>query len=603
MANLFKSLKPDVKVTKNGFDLSRKHVFSSQAGFALPCLAVETVPNDHFEISLQGLLRTQTFNRPAFLRGKQRFDFFFVPYSQLWHPFNQFINQRKDAHSTNQKGFLYCPTVSLGDIMRTIIYSNHSEFPDVPKYDMMNYRFAPLMVRVLDMLGYGDYRWLLDEDTTLNDLEEMAHYYDSKYVNVFRLAAYQHIWYDYYRNKYWDEPDSVTGGILPTASFDYVRAFNFDDIDCSSLGNSRISGNDLYIRLQNMCTLRYCQWKQDLFTSSLPSQQFGAVSSVDLSFNSADFVPSGSAESVRMRYFFAKAENSDIVATSSSSNATGYTGTWNIPSAFDVLSLRKAEALQAWKQATLRAGNMVDDAWKAHFGTTPYYEGDENVLFLGSFDGRLDINTVETTANSSVGGNNKVGDLAATGNAVISGNSIKFDCRDYGVIMCISSFVPEAEYISDALDKANTLYEQFDFFTPEFQNIGLEAVPQYLTKIGGLNINRWNSILGYSPRYYMYKTAWDKVFGEFHSCESVEGANQDTLSVGGTLTPWVAPRTITLGQLNVRPLGQFYVSPKVFNNVFAIAATAKQTSDYFVHNVYFDIKAIRPMSVLGLPQF
>ena len=95
-------LKPKVHPSKNGFDLSRKHVFSSKAGQLKPCLAVETVPGDNFEIDVTSLTRTMTLNTAAFLRGKQRYDFFFVPYSQLWHPFNQFISQRTDKHSMTQ---------------------------------------------------------------------------------------------------------------------------------------------------------------------------------------------------------------------------------------------------------------------------------------------------------------------------------------------------------------------------------------------------------------------------------------------------------------------------------------------------------------------
>ena len=71
--DLFKALKPTAHLSKNGFDLSRKHVFSSKAGQALPCLSVETVPGDHFEIDLASLSRTETFNTAAFLRGKQQY--------------------------------------------------------------------------------------------------------------------------------------------------------------------------------------------------------------------------------------------------------------------------------------------------------------------------------------------------------------------------------------------------------------------------------------------------------------------------------------------------------------------------------------------------
>ena len=142
MADLFKSLKPKAHLAKNGFDLSRKHVFSSQAGMALPCLSLETVPGDHFEIDLAALSRTQTFNTAAFLRGKQRYDFFFVPYTQLWHPFNQFITQRTDKHSSNQKGHIFAPVIELSSLLRFIYSSLYTDGSSVTKYDFMNYRFG-----------------------------------------------------------------------------------------------------------------------------------------------------------------------------------------------------------------------------------------------------------------------------------------------------------------------------------------------------------------------------------------------------------------------------------------------------------------------------
>lgn len=605
MADLFKALKPHASLAKNGFDLSRKHVFSSQNGMALPCLAVETVPNDYFEIDLASLSRTQTLNTAAFLRGKQRFDFFFVPYSQMWHPFNQFISQRTDKHSTLQKGHIYCPVISLAGILQFIYDARQSS----GARDMMYYRICDNAIRLLDLLGYGDFRWIME--STQQNLDELLPFYADKYVNVWRLAAYQHIWYDYYRNKYYDVDD--TGGIgvnpnTPGSYFaDYVSAFNFDDIDCSTFANSIIptsngsfnsSGQPVgdYVRLTNLLGLRYIQWKKDLFTTALPSQQFGVVSSVDL--NGVMLISSVSSSS----------SNTPYVASSSSSNAlSSDRGSgdqyWSIPSAFDVLSLRKAEALQQWKQNTLRAGQMTDDSFEAHYGVKPYYEGDENVNYLGSFSSALQINSVEATAASaSASINGSVGDLAATGTIVVNGSKLKFECKDFGVIVCIASFLPESEYSSNALDKANTLYEQFDYFTPEFQNIGLEAVA--LSNVN-LNIDKdqLNQVIGYAPRYWMYKTAVDKVFGEFKDTASLYDDEVQDETIGGSLEAWVAPRAEFTAGNNQRYLKSFYVNPQVFDNVIGVRANSDQHTDYLIHNVFFDIKAIRPMSVLGLPQF
>ena len=608
MADLFKALKPTKHPSKNGFDLSRKHVFSSKVGQALPCLAVETVPNDHIEIDLTSLTRTQTFDTAAFLRGKMRYDFFFVPYSQLWHPFNQFVTQRTDRHSTRQLNHNYCPVVELSDLLNHLFLEHQAFLSGNHITDMHGFDYASGMIRVLDLLGYGNFSWILETqgESSLDDFNEVKGRYEGKYVNIFRLAAYQHIWYDYYRNKYYDVQE--TGGLSasnPDLSFlDYIYGFNFDDVNCLDFGtsiaigtselNSSYQFNNDGVRWRNLLKLNYIQWKKDLFTSALPGQQFGVVSSVDISgasiFN--DYVRTSSVSSTGTVQVLGTSGNGALTrAGDIQSNS------WSIPSAFDVLSLRKAEALQSWKQATLRAGNMTDDAFEAHYGTKPYYDSDENVNYLGSISNSLQVNAVESTSDNGGQGNQPLGSLAATGTIVGQGNKIKFDARDFGVIMCICSYLPESEYESNCLDKANTLYEQFDFFTDEFQNIGLEAVPQYLQD--SFDPADWNIIIGFAPRYFMYKTAVDKTYGAFNR------ESQDYMGnfyKSGVFQHWVSPRhEYRIGTF--RNLRTFYVDPHVYDQVFGLSADSTYATDHFLNNVFFDIKAIRPMSVLGLPEF
>lgn len=79
--------------------------------------------------------------------------------------------------------------------------------------------------------------------------------------------------------------------------------------------------------------------------------------------------------------------------------------------------------------------------------------------------------------------------------------------------------------------------------------------------------------------------------------------------------PWVAPRhevfyddDVDL-KLGTRGLSTFYVVPSQLNNVFGVAINnddidgQSQDRDPFLHNCFFDVKAVRPISVLGLPQF
>lgn len=647
--DFLKLLKPDAHVARNGFDLSRKHVFSSKVGELKPCLCVETLPNDYFEIDLASLTRTETMNSAAFLRGKMRYDFFFVPYSQLWHPFNQFISQRKDVHSANQKGILYCPTIDLKEIV-LFAYDSVQGASEVYHFDVHGREIGFGLINLLNMLGYGDFSWIWNTNVTSADI---ANYFADNfpngcYVNVWRLAAYQHIWYDFYRNKFYDLDDTRDTGGIEGYDGGFARVnvdmFNFDDIDCSSVANSRIgtSSSAEIRRMARLCQPRYVQWKRDLFTSLLPGQQFGAVSSVSIFGNATiqgtavlngntgsdvgKWKPAVSGNQIyndNALHMYTQ-DNQNGTVTQVDNNGSPRTiyhthpvsGTAqlnsqagiNMYNAFDVLALRKAEMLQAWKQATLRAGNQVDDNFKAHFGVEPYYEGDNVVDFLGSFSSSLQVNSIESTATTGQSINGKVGDLAATGTCVVNGNKLKFHCRDFGVIMCLSSFLPESEYRSTGIDKANVLFEQFDYPTPEFQNIGLEAVPKSQFDINQNLRLIPTDVLGFAPRYWDYKTSYDKVYDEFQNLNATwnHNNNVETFQKFGSLTPWVAPRSMIYyksGGAVFNDISNLYVNPSVMNSIFGITATALMNTNQLLNNVYFDIKAVRPLSELGLPQF
>lgn len=607
---------------------------------------LETVPGDHIKIDVAALTRSMTLNTASFLRGKFTFDFFFVPYSQLWHPFNQFISQRKDNHTTLQKGIANVPVINLGDLLKMIIqveYLYRTSQPSIYQLtaDIHDNSWTTNTIRMLDLMGYGNFTWLLnwfDGEDFLTDYQEvmanMSQRFGDKYVNIFRLAAYQHVWYDFYRNKWYDNYDYLNYDSSGPQEFDYISYFNFDDIDCTNFASSVIPLGDAaqpsneFFRVVGLLSQRYCQWKQDFIQSALPSTQFGAVSEVvlggSLSSTTGDAIYDNVSRSLAVSV--SGTQTHDIYTRwaddGSDGNQPGYlravgaTGSYpqqiQTPhvhslgagsAGFDVLALRRAEALQKWRQNALRAGNMVDDAFEAHFGVKPRFESDNNVVKLGSFESILQINAVEATAynvtSDSVNGN--VGDLAATGTSVTNGRALEYDATDFGVILCMAYFRPEAEYNSTMIDKCNRLTDPFDFYTPEFQNTGLDPVT--LTDYNPQYGDSPNTVFGFAPQYWWYKTALDKVHGQFSDfMTNLSGGNTH---FRGEFLPWVSPRNITMTVANsgdiMRTRASLYVSPNVLDNVFAVNYDGH--NDTFLCNAYFDVKSIRPMSVIGLPQF
>ena len=229
---------------KNGhsvFDLSKKMCFHLPNSLIVPIRFIETVPDDHFNINMSGLLRSMTMNKAAFYQGKAVFSAFFVPYKQLWHNFNQFVVVKQDKHSSTLKGSNYAPIVPLYNLITTVLYYYYENVKDE-----FGYPLAYNAARLLQFCKIFNFYPLFDlcdkmpaaDKVTFNDMiDNLAVYigkFEDKYVNIWRVLAYQHIFYDFYRNKYYDDLPffQPTGdGELPCG---YIDVFNVDDVPCKT---------------------------------------------------------------------------------------------------------------------------------------------------------------------------------------------------------------------------------------------------------------------------------------------------------------------------------------------------------------------------------
>ena len=139
-----------------------------------------------------------------------------------------------------------------------------------------------------------------------------------------------------------------------------------------------------------------------------------------------------------------------------------------------------------------------------------------------------------------------------------------------------------------------------EFFTPEFDKLGFAPVLLREMFAGSsVNVsspypdeNDWDmTVLGFNPMYSEYKTALDKVHGDFIST---------TANHTGSLSAWVTPRLFD--EVYAHGTGLTYVflhvNPAILDTIFSVHS---DTADQFYVNCWNDIRAIRPMSVNGLP--
>ena len=96
MGNVFSLKKLQNKPSRNGFDLSRKNLYTAKVGELLPVCTIECLPGDKFNINTQHFTRTRPVNTAAYTRIREYYDWFFVPTNLLWNKFNSFVTSMTD---------------------------------------------------------------------------------------------------------------------------------------------------------------------------------------------------------------------------------------------------------------------------------------------------------------------------------------------------------------------------------------------------------------------------------------------------------------------------------------------------------------------------
>lgn len=93
MANIMNMTEIRNRTSRNGFDLSRKINFTAKCSEMLPVWWTPILPTDSIKVNVRNFIRTQPLNTAAFARMRGYYDFYFVPFSQMWNKFNTVITQ------------------------------------------------------------------------------------------------------------------------------------------------------------------------------------------------------------------------------------------------------------------------------------------------------------------------------------------------------------------------------------------------------------------------------------------------------------------------------------------------------------------------------
>lgn len=579
---------------RSAFDLSSKVVFSAKSGELLPIKWYFTMPGDKFSLKRQHFTRTQPVNTSSYTRIREYYDWFWVPLHLLWRNAPEVISQMQSnvQHSGSQTSALtlgnYLPTISLSQLT-TVLRSLDG------KRNYFGFDRADLAYKLLQYLRYGNVSSSSKNFGTSVPTSDTS--YSQKFrfdlkLSVFPLLAYKKFCQDYFRYSQWQDSSPYLWNI------DYFTGVT------PQLFASMPSSGDSYWQNNTMFDLEYCNWNKDMFMGVLPDSQFGDVASIGTGgLKSQDLYVEAqvsSSETSRV-YLGAKTSSSgsDFSVNAGPSAAQSNSLIVTMPSvaaSFDVLSLRRGEALQRWKEISLNVPQNYRAQIKAHFGVDVGENMSGMSTYVGGDSSSLDISEVVNT-------NLQSGE--ASSEAVIAGKGVgssqgseKFEARDWGVLMCIYHNVPLLDYVPSAADPQLFIAQNTDLPIPELDSIGMQSIPVSMYSNGDNELVKGFSsadfTMGYLPRYYNWKTSYDYILGAFTTTEK----------------EWVAPitpaiwksmlSTVTTASSSVT-YNIFKVNPSVLDSIFQVNADSRWDSDSFLINCAFDVKVVRNLDYSGMP--
>lgn len=613
---------------RSGFDIGAKNVFSAKCGELLPVFWDLGLPGCTYDINLQYFTRTRPVQTAAYTRIREYFDFYAVPIDLLWKSFDASVIQMGEIAPVQSKDLLTALTVkgdipwcNLSDLGYSTFYAsgamNTSNSPSAPlgHENIFGYNRGDVNYKLLHMLNYGNfipssgslgignsnYRWW----NMQAPLVESPQIYTQRYnfdlaVNVLPLAAYQKIYQDFFRWSQWENSD-------PTSyNFDWYSGSG--NIFGPGISSAIPSSND-YWKRDNFFSLRYCNWNKDLFMGILPNSQFGDIAVVDIAGDinipakrvslSSDSHPTSNIR-VGAQY---SAPNNCSITNSTGNLSTGENlsvgipaASYNLESSFSILALRQAEALQKYREITQSVDTNYRDQIKAHFGVNVPASDSHMAQYIGGIARNLDISEV---VNNNLQGD---GEAVIYGKGVGTGTgSMRYSTGSrYCILMCIYHAMPLLDYNISGQAGQLLCTSVDDLPIPEFDNIGMEAVPAvqlFNTELySAFTDVKADTILGYNPRYYNWKTNIDRIHGAFTT----------------TLKDWVAPVDDSflfswfgnLSNLKGNSSVQwpfFKVGPNTLDDIFAVKADSTWETDQFLVNAYVGCKVVRPLSRDGVP--
>lgn len=584
---------------RTGFDMSQSFAFTSSTGMILP--VYQDILNVGETVYLNGSLfaRTQPLVNAAMADVDVYLDWFFVPIPMLFQLFPSIRYQTNDYFSSVFKTEIdsYGLTLPLTDInammdeIQNVTLDYAADTSDAFTGGVYGSSFDCLgksIFRLLNHVGMNPFGILHSEPsgTAWPDVNNPT-------VFPLFLMSYQAIFQDYFRIEDYESRD--------------VRCFNADNqFDQMSVPTHQFN------LASGLCQLRYRPRHKDYFTSV-------KVSPLASSVNLLNFDNNNVSDVLKKVDSFIDARDTQLSSPVPGSTVAGQYGrnydstqffTGSNTSVNTTGSIRSMFAVEKLLRIIGRSKKDYDSQVLAHFGYKVPHDIKHQLSHLFEQHALLHIGEVVGSADTydpNSGTGSALGAVSGKGYVNIPQRQqpYKFTAPVDGVIMCVYSSVPRFRYYN-TFDKQNAITSRLDFFTPEFDKLGMQPLYGYET---GFNYIGSAKRLGWQWRYQQHKQKYDRVSEAFRTGQNDQNyysswvlAHDSFLSV-----------LVSVGDFDQPKTESFYVSPLDMNSIMQVKYSPAWSASYkiypwqmfdtdpFLNDFKASVKKVSTMSTTGEP--
>lgn len=502
------------------FDLSCRHLGTTNFGELKPLYCESVVPSDRFSIDVQSFTRLDPMPAPSMAEMYVHTRAFFVPYNTIFRGFSEFIantqNTSASATLSNFKvPFMLESSVDLAftDSSLSALATSKNEPWDiaiVKEYDPLGmptfdyYKLTPQGRRIYNILLSLGYNFTFDKE---NDAK--ARY------SLLPLISFCKVYLDWYvPSKYW----TSDANIIWLRKFVNADFDNYTNLKSMFLATGSIL-TDTLVKLFNIDFSVF--FTQDYFSNCL-SHPFG--NNFNVSYSDVSELPT--YDGTHNNVSSGNETGSYVMQQALSSNVVS------------ALDLKTVGQLQKIVNKGMVIDQKVQDYLRVTFGIEPSTDALRISKYIGHFADTIKVGDVMSNADTMSSDNNTgalLGQFAGRGLGYQQGHFTFSAGANYGIVLILQDIVPTPFYFQ-GLSTPITSIDRLDFFTPEFDSICTSPVSMRRL-FNDQPLKSYDTVFGYLPQYSEYKVGHDILSGNFR-----------LHSINADLSPWYQSRQLPMNE-------------------------------------------------------